>query len=147
MSVFYIQRPEASSGLKRTYHKKLEVFYGEMGAAITNSYTGHNRVNSFYATSVYRYNGKTKSWIEKPHVETFFGTYQAENVFSTPETRKIGFYTTLEAACLAKLLLIQEMEKKYKKALNDLEALFKRNVPDINKPLDQLLDKHPDLFI
>jgi len=145
VNAFYIERPYTSSGLRRTYFKKLEVYYGEIKEI--------ERYNRSYYTwartiSVFVYNNKKGCWIEKPTKKYFSVSIPKNKLLETTSRRSEEcFYTSLEAACVSKLLLIQRMGDVYKKELQELQELYDRNVPDVQKPLDALLDEHPDLFI
>ena len=147
MNVYYIEYPEVSSGLRRTYYKKLEVFYGELLSPRTNSYSQEEYYTEFKASSMYSYNAKKNTWVQKPTNRTFTCRINTNKIFDTAETSRAGAYNNLEAACVSKILLIEHMAEEYKKALKELQELFTRNVPDVQQPLNQLLETHPDLFV
>ena len=147
MNVYYIEYPEVSAGLKRTYHKKLEVFYGAFSCPRTNSYSQEEYYTVFKTASVYNYNTKKNTWVQKPTTQTFSCRININNIFDTAETSRVGVYSNLEAACVSKILLVEHMAEEYKKALKELQELFTRNVPDVQQPLNQLLETHPDLFV
>lgn len=147
MMVYAIQQPEVSSGLKRTYHKKLEVF--ECKANKEKS------TEVFLIADIqagYTYSAAKKQWIRKPIKHNGGVRCPRERIHTTSTTTasyydKYVLFTTLEAAQVSKLLMIQQMAKKYNKELEELKALFKRNVPNVEEPMNQLLEEYPDLFI
>ena len=151
MIVFYIQYPYVSAGLRRTYNKKLEVFEIEVEKITRNSPQGEQVYYQHIETHwVHAYNNKKAQWIKKPSKKHFYMNILEECLTSTADitgTTQDHLYTTLEAAIAAKLMLIQRMAITYKKELVTIQELLDRNVPDVQKPLDILLDEHPDLFI
>jgi hypothetical protein len=147
MNVYYIDRPSVSNGLKRTYHKKLEVYYGALENLVARAYNNTQIYISFRANSVYIYNQKKNIWVQKKSTKFLSIHLPVDRIFETAEVNKPGVYTTLEAACVAKLILIERMAEEYKKELKKLQETFKRNVPNVEQPFNQLLETHPDLFV
>jgi len=150
MRVFVIERPYMSSGLKRTYHKKLEVFECtavESKATRDRPFAGGWRIDSIECLHTYH---PKKGWVKKLYTKsspTNSSTTKYSTICPTADTNSSVFYSTLEAAQVSKLLLIKRMENEYKTAIKELEGTFARNIPAYKDPLNQLLDQHPDLFL
>ena len=148
MKVFLIKRPYVSAGLKRTHHKKLEVFECTAVKADASKYTreGHY-VDSIQYLHAYH---PKKGWVKKPYTRSSTNSSSMarySTICPTTNTSCSVLYSTLEAAQVSKLLLIKCMEDQYKKAIKELEDTFARNIPAYKDPLNQLLDQHPDLFL
>jgi hypothetical protein len=139
-----------SSGLKRTYHKKLEIFECTAVEANTSIYAYAQK--GYYVNSiqyVHAYHPK-KGWVKKPYTKSSLNSSamtRYSTICHTTNTSQNVLYSTLKAAQVSKLLLIKSMENKYKKAIKELEDTFARNVPAYKEPLNHLLDQHPDLFL
>lgn len=133
MTLYFIKLPEVSSGLRKIINKKLEVFKGE----VTTDCLGIRRVLS---DTVYRYNTKKDTWTE--HTDT----RELVRLYQFPAYGPYVF-DTLEKAQVAKLVAIQEMALTHQAELARLQELFKRNVPDVSKPLQTLRENHPEHFL
>lgn len=141
MIVYTIEIPSVSSGLRRTYFKKLEVFKGTL------------ENERFTADRVYRYNGVKNAWVDKEFNSTSASkriynnhVYNSMPPLSYMRNGGIGF-TTLELAQAAKLLLIEDMGRSYQKELDRLKDLFERNVPDVKAPLSTIKEEYPEYFL
>ena len=138
--VYAIRRPGISNGLKRTYHKKLEVFKG-----ICNEPTSTRpyRCNELFVYEEGEY--KIKRCIQ-------LSLYKPKHVhseipdFSTLNTEYL-FFHDLEMAFLCKCLLVKELGKSYEAEIQKLQDMFKRNVPDVSGHLDRFKKEMPELFI
>ena len=146
MRVYFIDIPEVSSGLRRTYHKKLEVYSGELKEC-TNRY-GYVS-NIAYADTIYKYQAK-KGWVEKPY-NSKSKVVSDKNIHSTmPNISSIGSdtgFTSLELAQAAKMLLINDMREQYERQLVELKEMLARNVPDVSDAVNELKAEHPELFL
>lgn len=141
MRLFFIDIPEVSKGLRRTYYKNLEVFAGSLD----------EETDKVVADTVYKYNSKKDEWVEKP-----FNRYEYRYVDlgaaqdQMPPLDKMKhntIYTSLELAQAAKLILVEDMARTYEAALRELQEQFDRNVPNVSKPLQALKDQYPEYFI
>lgn len=146
MRIYWIDAPSVSSGLKRTYHKKLEVYSG------TTSEDGK------WADSDTLYRVLRGKWCDKAHKGSTFRlpymyrqdkrNIEAHETMPTLQEMNAGCaYATLEMAQAAKMILIQHMTKTYEAELVRLRELLKKNVPDIEKPLAVLKEDYPEYFI
>ncbi len=144
-TVFVIDRPYVSEGLRRTYFKKLEVY--ECTAKAETAWWGEE-IRIVKTNFLHSYTPK-KGWIKRARKQgpRDFTQVHKDRVVSTVNTHDRVFYTTLEAAQISKLLLIKQMEEKYLKALQELQDMFKRNVPDYKTPMSDLLNQYPELFL
>jgi len=144
MHVFVIERPYVSSGLKRTYHKKLEVFEcTAVETSVAHPFAGWWCIDNIEC--VYTYHPK-KGWLEKACTKYPGDIDHFTIIHHTPHLNGV-VYATIEAAQVAKLLMIKRMVETYKASIKELEACCARNVPAYKDPLNQLLDQHPDLFL
>ena len=148
MKVFLIERPYVSSGLKRTYHKKLEVFECMAVKSDASKYAREG----YYVDSIqylHAYHQK-KGWVKKPYTKSSVNSSimtRYSTIFPTTDTNRSVLYSTLEAAQVSKLLQIKNMENEYKKVIKELEDTFARNIPAYKEPLNHLLEQHPNLFL
>ena len=143
MRVYWIDVPYVSSGLKRTYQKRLEVHSGIQEGNDIKTDTLHKILR-----------GK---WVEKPSTESapYLHGYQGQQrsvphviMPALEEMRKTSStYATLEMAQAAKMILLQDMTKKYELALDRLRELLRKNVPNIEAPLAVLKADYPEYFI
>ena len=146
MRIYWIDVPSVSSGLRRTYHKKLEVYSGVKGdeQGCTRSDTlykilrgkwtdkGHTK-----AEFTMPYDYKTRTYINKVHT-----------AMPTLSLMRQGCaYANLEMAQAAKMILLEDMKRTYERELDNLRDMLKRNVPDIKKPLAELKEAFPEYFI
>ena len=148
MRAYWIDVPYVSSGLRRSYMKKLEVYSGEVAE------DGY----SVKPDKIYRFlRGK---WVDKGEFlgACVYSNYnhqnrtklaiKVHNVMPTIAVMKSGcVYSSLEMAQAAKMILIQEMERQYEVELDRIRELVKKNIPDINKPLAVLKEDYPEYFI
>lgn len=146
MTVYVIKRPEVSSGLKRTYHKNLEVIECKGRSGKEKPHIVIEQV-----CAIHKYSPAKKAWIRKA-IGTQSNSFYSPELHTTPITALNArhgdlVFTTLEAAQVTKLILIERLKKTYEAELAQLRELFKRNVPNVQEPMDQLLEEHPDLFI
>jgi len=139
MRLYFIDVPYVSSGLKRTYHKKLEVFSGEYDKNAANY--------SVVIDTIYKF--KKGEWVKSSYTQyREFNMYIQTYIHSSMVTLQGNFaFTSPELAQAAKLMLIQKMGITYKKKLKELEELFSRNVPNIDKPLQLLKKDYPEYFV
>lgn len=139
MRVYFIDPPSVSNGLRRTYHKKLEVYSGEL------------QKDRVHADKIYKYlRGK---WVEKPfngsesrwvrNQDSIYTTMPPINYMAS----SYSVFTSLEMAQAAKMILIQRMAKQYEEELERLREALSKNVPDVEKPLQELKDQYPEYFI
>ena len=143
MRIYWIDIPYASSGLRRTYRKNLEVFSG-----IPNEGT-------LQADTICKYMPNKKCWVEKTTTNSKFSMYIGSGPIvhsSMPTIQSMRRYdalmfTTVELAQAAKLILVEVMAKAYQKELEDLQELFDRNVPKVGEPLKALKEDYPEYFI
>lgn len=133
MTLYFIKFPEVSSGFRKIINKKLEVFKGE----VTTDSLGIRQVLS---DTVYRYNAKKDTWTEHTNTRELVRLYQFP-------TYGPNVFDTLEKAQIAKLVAIQKMALMHQAELARLQELFKRNVPDVSKPLQTLRENHPEHFL
>jgi hypothetical protein len=135
--LYYIKTPHVSSGLKTTYNKQLEVFSGYLEGKFC------------HADKIFLY--KKGEWVEKPSNKSdkFFIMYS--DLECLKQIGQYGgtilFFDSLDLAIAAKLLLIQKMESVYMKEIKKITETFKRNVPDVEKPLEEMKLKIPEFFI
>jgi hypothetical protein len=147
MTYYLIECPYVSSGLKRTYYKKLEVLAGEL----TPSANSRNTYSTFKVTAVHTY--KKGKWVEKSGtraISRYVGTgsiHSDLNFTTNSYSQNDKVFTSLELAKAAKLLAIQNMGVVYSKELVRLQELFDRNVPDISVPLAELYTEYPEYFL
>lgn len=133
MTLYFIKFPEVSSGFRKVINKKLEVFKGE----VTTDSLGIHQVLS---DTVYRYNAKKDTWTEHTNTRELVRLYRFP-------TYGPNVFDTLEKAQVAKLVAIQKMALMHQAELARLQELFKRNVPDVSKPLQTLRENHPEHFL
>jgi hypothetical protein len=139
MRHFLIQYLYVSSGLKRTYHKKLEVFGGVLNGT------------NFIADTLHSY--KKGVWVEKPiknpdicHV----GPNEIRSDITGLEKNRWNsdlVFTSLDLAKAAKLITIQKLGVVYAEELVRLRELYDRNVPDIKAPLAEMYAEYPEYFV
>lgn len=141
MRGFFIDVPYVSSGLRRTYKKRLEVYEGDVDVVKGERIT-------VKADTIHKYT-KAKGWVKKSYNGYEYRS-AIQMVHSLPSVNNIHdstIYVTLELAQAAKLLKIKEMAVKYEAELKDLHNLFKRNVPDVTKAVEELGAEYPELFV
>lgn len=144
MKVFYIDKPYVSSGLKRTYHKKLEVFEGEAEVYDTNVPGKWLSIKQVVYVYTYR---KSKGWVRKNNTTRIHHYFQTKDIATNVSMSDKAVYTTFEAAAASKLLLIQRMSREYEANIKKLQELYNRNVPATQHLLDEFLEEYPDIFI
>ena len=146
MRIYWIDVPTVSSGLRRTYHKKLEVYSG-----VQEGSGGCTRSDTLYRIL-------RGEWVDKKHSTSEFSMpfdystrkYNNEIHKSMPQLslmRRGCAYATLEMAQAAKMILIEDMKRKYEAELDNLRDMLKKNVPNIEKPLAVLKADYPEYFI
>jgi len=133
--MFLIKQPYASSGLKVTYNKTLEVYEGIL----------NNR--HFVATS--KHTKKGKVWKEQKITTTncFYQSVVATLANLSYHHSYSLVFSTFDEAYLAKCLLIERMRKDYLLAITQLQEKLNRNVPNIDIDLTNLSSRYPEYFI
>lgn len=140
MRVYFIKCPHVSSGLRKSYNKQLEVYSGEINKGWV------------YPDKMYQFNNK-KGWVEKtPRLKEGRRIHSrnetpVEMLPKLVEMHEDTLYATLDLAATAKFLLIQRMTKAYEDEIEELRKLFKKNVPNVDKPLEKIREDYPEYFI
>lgn len=147
MILYLIKQPSISSGLRRSYNKQLEVL-----ECCTNVNTSDENVMYLdKVIAIHKYHAGKKQWIRKPSSKSIQARCIRQHIHTTtcttPLYTEYVMFTTVEAAQASKLILIEQLKNTYEKEIERLQTLFKRNVPNIDEPMNQLLETHPDLFI
>lgn len=138
--VYAIRRPEISNGLKRTFHKKLEVMkciYAEPTSR--RPY----RCNEIFVWE------KGQYVLKRCPSTSLMMPFKINS--ELPDVKLLNteyiFFYDVDMAFLFKCLLVKEMGKRYEAEIKKLQETFKRNVPDVSNHLDRFRDEMPELFI
>lgn len=143
-TIYMIEIPSVSNGLKRTYHKKLEVF--------EKVYLGYNE-NGFpkYQTVKEHVYNKRNGWIERKsngYAEIVRNPINHNLMQKASSYTKVLYFSDLEAAKSTKILLINDMKKKkYEEELSDLRKRMEKNVLDVVDLVEEVKEKYPEDFV
>jgi len=139
-NIFMIQRPYVSNGLKRSYHKKIEIM----------EYTPWDKDPNRYlriSTHIWQKSGwKIKETFS--HVKTHSKIIIHNDVVSNKANIDDDvFFESFELAYISKIMLIQSMKEVYMESLKDLKEKMERNIPDIKDHLEQIKEKYSEYLI
>lgn len=151
--LYGIKCPEISKGLKRTYHKNMEIlefrydFYETRFAKAAYKYK---------QTHIHKFkNGK----FERTKTSSAaFHLYADSKILSEPvqrlyDSRRTGKHNELlvfdsfELAYISKTYLIKDMKNEYEHELEKLRTLMIKNVPDIEQHIKMIKETYPEYMI
>jgi hypothetical protein len=119
--------------MKQTCHKALEIW------EITDNDLDPHYIKRHWYTK----NG----WQEEPKHGQTFGVSNICSEVQTVPIKGDYYFETFELAYCSKILLLQEMERKYKLGLEKLRVKLGKNVPDVQSHLKDIRDNYPEYLI
>ena len=134
--MFLITIPHTSPNFKKIYNKQFEIYEG----------TFNN--NIFTATNVYTQNKssfKVKGYVKSftyPTTSTLSQVMQGKYYSSSPLV-----FNTFEEAHIAKCFLLNKLREFCLRHIASLKAKVEKDCPDVSSMLNELKDKHPEVFI
>ena len=144
--VVYGMKPAyASSGLKRTYNKQIEVvrFIKQKGSR-----------GVFIADEVYRYKNdgtfKTGNSSESFNANHHLPVHDGPSTQSPAYSINFTLFYEQDMAYISKIQSIEELKRDYTAELQRLQNLFDKNVPNLdghNEAVQAIKEEHPEKFI
>ena len=135
--MFLITIPHTSPNFKKIYNKQFEIYEGTLDN------------NVFTTTKVYIQN--KSSFKVKEGVKSF--AYPT-TTFSLSEVMQGRYYNssplvfnTFEEAHIAKCFLLNKLREFCLRHIASLKAKVEKDCPDVSSMLNELKDKHPEVFI
>lgn len=142
MRAYMIVVPHLSSSLSKIYHKNVEVYEGD-----------YRKIGSMWASlkvdKVTDVRGSMK--VVKGYKDTF--TQSTSNFYreiikgKQSNDQKILIFDNFEKARISKYLLLQELNEKYDRKIEELNKIRERNIPNTQEELAEAKSTHPELFI
>lgn len=139
----------ASSGLKRTYNKQMEV------VRFVRTESEHTDHVYYEADEVYRYKDDGSIRIGKPKAKTISPSF-LPHVNDGPTTKSPVYgvdYTLFydkDIAYVSKVQSIEDLKRTYTSELRRLQKLFDDNVPRVDAhsaAVQAIREEHPEKFI
>lgn len=134
--MFLITIPHTSPNFKKIYNKQFEIYEGTLDN------------NVFTTTKVYIQNKssfKVKGYVKSftyPTTSTLSQVMQGRYYSSSPLV-----FNTFEEAHIAKCFLLNRLREFCLRHIASLKAKVEKDCPDVSSMLNELKDKHPEVFI
>ena len=135
--MFLITIPHMSPNFKKTYNKQFEIYEGTFSN------------NIFATTKVYTQNNS--SFEVKKYVKPFSyltTTLTLSQVMQGKyDSSRSLVFNTFEEAHIAKCFLLNRLREFCMRHIASLTAKVEKDCPDVSSMLNELKDKHPELFV
>lgn len=134
--MFLITIPRTSPNFKKIFNKQFEIYEGTLDN------------NVFTTTKVYTQNKssfKVKGCVRSftyPTTSTLSQVMQGKYYSSSPLV-----FNTFEEAHIAKCFLLNRLREFCLRHIASLKAKVEKDCPDVSSMLNELKDKHPEVFI